>query len=169
VDLHTFFGVEAHFFVKSAAFTDVARPLDGLDEGGELDDLRAQRAVENPAGANGNVRSAALGTGEVDFHADIAGFDSCEFSDGAEEEHHADQNPSAEQQVLNRRKARSITTRTGVRHFRTAKDRFHSLLLQIARTATGAKTNNKRTTARPEYSDRSLGRFMSRKPQSIRA
>lgn len=85
VNLHTFLRVVAHLLILSATFVQVSSPFHGLDEGGEFDDLGAQRAVKDPAGTDGNLTGPTLRTGENDFYANVTSADAGERSHIVEE------------------------------------------------------------------------------------
>jgi len=61
-------------------------PFDGLDEGWKFDDLAAQRAIEDPSGANGNLRGTALRSAEYDLDTDVTRANAGDRCDVVEED-----------------------------------------------------------------------------------
>src|ERR1700688_2763813 len=83
------------------SLVEIASPFHGLHVRGKLDDLRAERRIQNPAGAHGNFRSAALASRQIDFDTHVTGFDARDAHRESEYENHHQQNGRANRQTPN--------------------------------------------------------------------
>src|SRR5271163_2253372 len=160
IHLHALLGVEAHLLIDRVTLVQIAGPFHSLHVGGELDDLAAQRAVEDPSGADWDLRRPALTAGEQYLDAGVARADAGKRRDVIEENKEHNQHPNADRTDLEKLFHRQLAIGTGVRPSRglyLTKQRHDDLHKRTI--SKGRRTTSRISTAVPSYTARSLGRF----------